>query len=46
VVADIDAPEGWDVAGLGAFPASGGTTIGIVDTGTVRRQGVLLEHEW
>jgi subtilisin family serine protease len=33
VVADIDAPEGWDAAGLGAFPASGGTTIGIVDTG-------------
>jgi thermitase len=31
--ADIDAPEGWDAAGLGAFPASGGTTIGIVDTG-------------
>ena len=31
--ADIDAPEGWDSAGLGAFPASGGTTIGIVDTG-------------
>ena len=31
--ADIDAPEGWDAAGLGAFPASGGTKIGIVDTG-------------
>jgi thermitase len=31
--ADIDAPEGWDAAGLGTFPASGGTTIGIVDTG-------------
>jgi thermitase len=31
--ADIDAPEGWDAAGLGAFPASGGATIGIVDTG-------------
>jgi thermitase len=35
--ADIDAPEGWDAAGLGAFPASGGTTIGIVDTGSTRR---------
>src|ERR671923_1245221 len=34
--ADIDAPEGWDAAGLGAFPASGGTTIGIVDTGIDR----------
>ena len=31
--ADIDAPEGWDAAGLGAFPATGGTRIGIVDTG-------------
>ena len=31
--ADIDAPEGWDAAGLGTFPAGGGTTIGIVDTG-------------
>jgi thermitase len=31
--ADIDAPEGWDAAGLGGFPASGGTKIGIVDTG-------------
>jgi thermitase len=31
--ADIDAPEGWDAAGLGSFPAMGGTKIGIVDTG-------------
>jgi thermitase len=31
--ADIDAPEGWDAAGLGAFPAGGGVKIGIVDTG-------------
>jgi thermitase len=31
--ADIDAPEGWDAAGLGGFPATGGTKIGIVDTG-------------
>jgi thermitase len=31
--ADIDAPEGWDAAGLGGFPSTGGTTIGIVDTG-------------
>jgi thermitase len=31
--ADIDAPEGWDAAGIGAFPASGGVKIGIVDTG-------------
>jgi thermitase len=31
--ADIDAPEGWDAAGLGAFPATGGAKIGIVDTG-------------
>jgi thermitase len=32
--ADIDAPEGWAAAGLGAFPATGaGATIGIIDTG-------------
>jgi thermitase len=31
--ADIDAPEGWDAAGLGAFPTSGGVKVGIVDTG-------------
>jgi thermitase len=29
----IDAPEGWDAAGLGAFPAAGGPKVGIVDTG-------------
>jgi thermitase len=31
--ADIDAPEGWDVAGMGAFPQTGGVKVGIVDTG-------------
>jgi thermitase len=31
--ADIDAPEGWDAAGLGGFPTTGGARIGIVDTG-------------
>ena len=31
--ADIDAPEGWDAAGLGSFPTTGGVKIGIVDTG-------------
>ena len=32
--ADIDAPEGWDAAGLGGFPtALNGVKIGIVDTG-------------
>jgi len=31
--ADIDAPEGWDAAGLGAFPAGDGVKIGVVDTG-------------
>ena len=31
--ADMDAPEGWDAAGLGAFPATGGVKVGIVDTG-------------
>jgi thermitase len=36
--ADIDAPEGWDAAGLGGFPQSGGAKVGIVDT------GVQLSH--
>jgi thermitase len=31
--ADIDAPEGWGLGGLGSFPASGGAKVGIVDTG-------------
>jgi thermitase len=31
--ADIDAPEGWDAAGLGTFPSGGGVKVGIVDTG-------------
>ncbi len=31
--ADIDAPEGWDVLGLNAFPGAGGAKVGIVDTG-------------
>ena len=29
----IDAPEGWDLLGLGAFPSTGGTKVGIIDTG-------------
>jgi thermitase len=29
----MDAPEGWDLAGIGAFPATGGVKVGIVDTG-------------
>ena len=31
--ADIDAPEGWDAAGLAGFPATGGAKVGIIDTG-------------
>ena len=31
--ADIDAPEGWDAAGLAAFPDTGGARVGIIDTG-------------
>jgi thermitase len=31
--ADIDAPEGWEAAGLGGFPTTGGVKIGVVDTG-------------
>ena len=31
---DINAPEGWDTAfGAGAFPASGGTLVAVLDTG-------------
>jgi thermitase len=37
--ADIDAPEGWDTAGLGLFPSSGGAKVGVVDT------GILSTHE-
>jgi thermitase len=37
--ADIDAPEGWDAAGLGTFPSTGGAKVGIVDT------GILATHE-
>jgi thermitase len=34
VDADIDAPEGWDVAfGAGNFPQTGGTRVGVLDTG-------------
>jgi len=37
---DIDAPEGWDAAGLGAFPtAVTGVKVGIVDT------GIMAAHE-
>ena len=34
--ADIDAPEGWDVLGLSAFPGAGGAKVGIVDTGILQ----------
>jgi thermitase len=37
--ADIDAPEGWDAAGLGLFPSTGGVKVGVVDT------GILSTHE-
>jgi len=31
---DVDAPEGWDAAfGTGAFESSGGTRVGVLDTG-------------
>jgi thermitase len=29
----ISAPAGWDAAGLGGFPSTGGAKVGIVDTG-------------
>jgi thermitase len=37
--ADINAPEGWDAAALGAFPSTGGVKVGLVDS------GVLMTHE-
>ena len=32
----INAPEGWDLAGLSAFPTTGGVKVGIIDTGIDR----------
>jgi thermitase len=32
----IDAPEGWEAAGLGAFPSTGGVKVGVIDTGIDR----------
>jgi thermitase len=32
-LARLQASVGWDLAGLGAFPAAGGVEVGIVDTG-------------
>jgi thermitase len=40
--ADIDAPEGWDLAGMGAFPSTGGVKVGIVDTGITRNHEDLV----
>ena len=40
---DIDGPEGWDAAyGPGNYPASGGTRVGILDTGIDRSHVDLL----
>ncbi|HVF12246.1 MAG TPA: S8 family serine peptidase, partial [Actinomycetota bacterium] len=42
--ADIDAPEGWSAAfGDGQFPTSGGTRVGIVDTGIDRTHAELFD---
>jgi thermitase len=41
---DIDAPEGWDVAfGAGGFESSGGTRVGVLDTGIDRSHVDLLD---
>jgi thermitase len=40
--ADIDAPEGWDLAGMGAFPSTGGVKVGIVDTGITQNHEDLV----
>ncbi|HWC14624.1 MAG TPA: S8 family serine peptidase [Actinomycetota bacterium] len=40
---DIDGPEAWDAAfGAGTFPSSGGTRVGIIDTGIDRAHVELL----
>ena len=39
--ADIDAPEGWDAAGLSAFPNTGGVRVGVIDTGFDRSHSDL-----
>ena len=40
---DVDAPEGWAAAfGAGSFPSSGGTRVGILDTGIDRTHVDLL----
>lgn len=40
---DVDAPEGWTAAfGAGSFPSSGGTRVGILDTGIDRTHVDLL----
>ena len=31
--ADIDAPEGWDAAGMSGFSQTGGVRVGVIDTG-------------
>jgi len=41
---DIDGPEAWDAAfGAGSFPSSGGTRVGIIDTGIDRAHVELFD---
>jgi subtilisin family serine protease len=35
-LATIGAPRGWDGAGLGGFPSTGGAKVGVIDTGIDR----------
>jgi thermitase len=40
---DVDAPEGWDTAfGPGSFPSTGGTRVGVLDTGIDRGHADFL----
>jgi thermitase len=41
-LAKISAPAGWDAAGVGSFPNSGGVKVGIVDTGIQANHPDLL----
>ena len=40
--ADIDAPEAWEAAGLGGFPATGGVPVAVIDTGVRWSGGSVL----
>lgn len=40
----ISAPSGWDAAGLGGFPSTGGVKVGVIDTGIDRSHPEFAER--